>query len=89
MLFEKKVTLSSHKSKVHREKDPEKKFKCPICESSTFNKKSGLQEHIKSVHDGKAFRCEVCDIMFDKKVTLSFHKSRGHDENPVEYVLGI
>ena len=55
-MFEKKIILRSHKSRVHKEKEPEKRFKCPLCENSSFDEKSGMEDHFMSVHDGKAFK---------------------------------
>ena len=36
------------------------KYKCDVCEHSTFLNKSSLTKHIKSVHWKEKFDCKLC-----------------------------
>ena len=52
-----------------------------ICETS-FNVKSNLNSHIRSVHDEKKpFKCNICDSSFARKDNLKTHIQSVHEKN--------
>ncbi len=64
-------------------------LKCPVC-GTQFDKKSTLDEHIRSEHAGKAstaatqewFTCPTCGIKYDTKDGLDAHIKSRHPANP-------
>ena len=60
---------------VHEEKNPyisNKTHKCSLC-GKLFLRKSDLNEHLRSIHEGKNFQCEICDLGFTFKRNLTRH----------------
>ena len=64
--------------KRHLEGNP-RKFECPHCERK-FTKKSELNDHVKTVHEGVRFKCTFpdCGKVFSWRRSLQYH-ARQHD----------
>ena len=67
---------------VHGRKKP---VKCSIC-SATFTRKSSLNRHVASVHEGKKphnskkpFKCNICNSAFTRKSNLKTHSASVDD----------
>ncbi|XP_063543592.1 zinc finger protein 37-like isoform X5 [Cydia strobilella] len=55
-------------------------YGCKECQK-TFDKKSGLQKHIRSVHKKVLLKCPDCGDSFPTKRTLQNHEKKVHDKN--------
>ena len=52
----------------------------PDCDKS-FKKKSGLQVHIQTFHEGKKpYKCSLCEKYFSSKALLSRHFNQVHEK---------
>ena len=61
------------------EKEFEKPYKCNNC-SVAFSKKSRLNRHVTTVHEGKKpFECDICKSSFSQKGNLKIHIATVHD----------
>ena len=62
-----------------KNKTTQKLQKCYDC-NATFKSKSGLKQHISSIHEGKkTFKCDTCDSTFAQKGLLKTHISSIHE----------
>jgi uncharacterized Zn-finger protein len=48
-------------------------FTCNVC-LKIFKRKDNLMVHIKSVHEGRKFSCEICKKSYTRKYVLDKHK---------------
>ena len=55
-----------------------KKFKCDKC-NAYFRRKSSLNSHISSIHEGKYLECDWCSAKFPTKRNLDRHIQTVHD----------
>ncbi|XP_063632077.1 zinc finger protein 708-like isoform X6 [Cydia splendana] len=55
-------------------------YGCMECQK-TFNKKSGLQKHIRNLHRKVLLKCPDCGDSFPTKRTLQNHAKKVHDKN--------
>ena len=56
----------------------EKTFKCSQCEA-TCSRKSDLNRHIATVHEGKKFKCPFCDVRFTRMEKIKNRISKVHE----------
>jgi len=76
--------LKSRKLEKKLSGHEEKKFPCHIC-SKVFQKKSDVNRHVLSVHEGKKpFKCDSCDKCFSQKHHLNEHVKQVHEERKRE-----
>ena len=59
------------------ENEGKKTHYCQVCEKS-FSSKSGLDKHVKSIHEGRKFTCVECDETFSDKRNLRNHMKTVH-----------
>ena len=59
------------------ENEGKKTHYCQVCEKS-FSSKSGLDKHVKSIHEGRKFMCVECDKTFSDKRNLRNHMKTVH-----------
>ena len=60
--------------------DGQKNPECPDCDKS-FKKKSGLQVHVQTFHEGKKpYKCSLCEKCFSSKALLSRHFNQVHEK---------
>ena len=71
-------SLQYHTQSVHEDGT---KYKCDVCEHSTFVNKSSLTQHIKSVHLKEKFDCKLCEYKAGTKGTLYRHFDSVHKTN--------
>ena len=74
-VFLEKFELKHHIKGVHLKK---KTFniQCSKCKAS-FTKKEYLQKHIQKFHQEiKTYKCDKCELKFENKFHLMFHKNR-------------
>ena len=76
--------------RVSYQKHPEKKSravaahnkiqkqKCPICKKYPFLDLVEMKRHIKNVHCGNKFTCQICDKVFGYKDSLNRHMIEHH-----------
>ena len=59
------VTSSRGRLNVHRKfvHENEKLFKCEQCPAA-YNVTSALEQHVKNIHDGIKYKCDLCDGSF-------------------------
>ena len=64
--------------KTHKDNFTERKhLECDKC-NKVFETKSGLREHIESVHKGLRFPCEICAKYLYSKQALVRHQRTIH-----------
>ena len=74
-----KFKLKNHIKGVHL-KNKTFNIQCSKCKAS-FTKKEYLQKHIQKFHQEiKTYKCDKCELKFENKFHLMFHKNR------VEYI---
>lgn len=72
-------TLQEHIRKAHRVRTTAlKRFYCKQCPKS-FSQSHGLSGHIKSVHEGRLYECNICARPFTHKVSVNIHMKREHN----------
>lgn len=78
-VFASQGLLNGHVKKVHGS-DAARPFKCEIC-PKTFEKKQGLNCHIKAHADEQNYTCHICNKVFTKICYLKNHqKCHTNDE---------
>ena len=72
--FSQKSNKNTHENNVHKKIN---KFACKICET-TFTKRVGLENHIKTQHQVGEYKCKACPSIFAVEQKLKIH-SKFHD----------
>ena len=85
--FVKKLSKTRHEDNIHRKLN---KVVCKICDKD-FAKKNGLENHIKTTHQDREFKCKICPSSFiaESKLTIhkEYHNMKGY--SAAEYALEI
>lgn len=63
-----------HHLQSHTGIEPEKKYKCPVCERA-FTKNTDMRKHQETHNEERKFQCGYCKKMFRTRKVLSVHKS--------------
>ena len=74
-VFEEHINTSEPQTNVHEGKKPcrfNKTHKCSLC-GKIFGRKSELNIHLRNIHEGKNFHCEICELGFTFKSNLTRH----------------
>ena len=60
------------------------KFKCEFC-NKDFSSYNGLNQHIKSAHEGIRHKCELCTKSFSQMYQLKLHHKKEHPDEELIY----
>ena len=53
-------------------------FTCSLCKK-TFTRKDTCREHLKRIHFREVLHCQVCNMAFNSRQTMWFHRKKtGH-----------
>ena len=73
--YTRKDHLVSHEKSKHIEKI---EYLCKLCDYKTKASKHHLKRHVLSVHEGKTFSCDYCDVKMRRKDFIKRHVQSVH-----------
>ena len=71
--FQYRKSLLNHKRRSHG--DDSMRLQCKKCEMS-FACMDSLTQHVKGVHEGQEFKCNLCGKVYRWRSSLSYHKKK-------------
>ena len=69
--------LRHHIAAVH---EGSRKYKCKFC-SKSYAHQEGMNNHIRTVHEGVKYQCEFCEKKFTQSNNLKLHIAKQHEGN--------